>query len=240
MRPAQSIMIRVGSSSQSVVNTVLSDFHSKTIVSSGFYVCYTGEEPPPPVESRQFGSQETSPPYLRLGHTVFVDPYGLPELPATLGTFYFYLTNSTSDFSLSWANAYSGTCKTVLPDGPLQTETYTEQNDVTYIRVNTQIRPYRLFNTGVGSNYLFVLVGPLNISKVVPAGASFILSELIGIPSAKFGFVLAGSTAYIDKVEAPVLSEESGLSVSLSLFDEKQLGSGTFTSATTFRCLVLQ
>lgn len=239
MKPALSIMIRV-SPSNSGVSTILDDFHSKVEVTAGFYVIASGGDPPPPTINGQFGSQQTSPPYLRLGSTMFVDPYGLPNLPATIGSFYFQLTNMGGVFDLTWANAYDGSCKTLLPDGALSEPIpYTETTDKLYIRVNTKTRSFRLFETGSGS-HLLLLVGPLNISKVVPAGPSFILSELIGTPAAKFSASISGSTGLLSKDEAPVLSEELGFSVALTLFDEVSISGGTYTNTSSFRCLVLQ
>jgi len=220
-------MIRVGSSSTGFT-TVLNTFHSQSSETSGFFLNVAGGvDPPPSTITKAFASEVTSAPWLRVGKTIFVDPYGFTSDSTTVSSLYFSIkVKEATSIGLSWSNAYSGTSQKIIPDGSIVESIYTEIDDLVYLRVRNSTNPYRFFvyYNGEGE-HVAVLVGPENIDKLTPQqGSSFYLSVLEGLPAALIFFTIAAGPASV-----VVSKDETSLSLgafSSSLFTEFPL-SGT-------------
>jgi len=220
-------MIRVGSSSTGF-NTVLNTFHSQSTVTSDLFLNVSGGvDPPPSTIVKAFASDSVSVPWVRIGGTIFVDPYGFTSDSTTVSTLYFDIkVKEATSFGLSWSNAYSGTSKKIIPDGSIVESIYTEINDNVYLRVRNSTNPYRFFAYYNGEGeHVAVLVGPENIGKLTPQqGSSFYLSVLEGLPAVLIFFTIVAGPASV-----VVSKDETSLSLgdfSSSLFTEFPL-SGT-------------
>jgi len=220
-------MIRVGSSSTGFT-TVLNTFHSQSTDTSGLFLNVSGGVNPPPLTIiKAFASDSASAPWVRIGGTVFVDPYGFTSDSTTVSTLYFNISvKEATSFGLSWSNSYSGTSKKIIPDGSIVESIYTEINDNVYLRVRNSTNPYRFFvyYNGEGE-HVAVLVGPENIGKLTPQqGSFFYLSVLEGLPAALIFFTIVAGPASV-----VISKDETSLSLgvfSSSLFSEFSL-SGT-------------
>lgn len=183
-------MIRIGSTTNTGVQSLFNDFHATTTVSDGFFTNSTAEGPPPPTQLvKVFGSQYDKSPLVRLGGTVFVDPYGV-ALGEYIDDFYITVKAVTSSsFQLSWSKAYGGTVQSVIPDGQLtRISDYFEVGDLLYFRFEDKTTRYRMYSwyyplPGGNQAVRVFMVGPLNFDRVT---AGWDLRGLAGVPCGIF------------------------------------------------------
>jgi len=147
VKPAQSIMIRVGTAITGV-STVLNDFHSKTVLlTSGFYCnCTDGGQPPPPsgVSRPRMAFDQAVPPVPTSlkdrTFTIWENPFnpGSDEypLPLDVSSTYLTITRVSGGFQVAKTSGYSGSAVVEIPSTfDLSLGHGLQTNDVVYLRV---------------------------------------------------------------------------------------------------------